>query len=281
MKHVAFIDMDDTLLGPSKTISSENLSALGELRAAGVQIVIASGRHQRNIAAYQDVIHDMDWMISSHGAIVESLRTGEVLHELCLPPTQIPEICRRAREEGAGTMAYHSTGIYTEELTEWILFHAHTVGWEPKVRDFATLAPDHFQKIMWTTDTARISALASPLKEEFDDKVQVLRTEPELLEFFSLAVNKSVGAQALISHLGAPRSRALAFGDGSNDIELLRWAGVSVAMGHGHRNALQAAQHITPPGPPESAFARGVEIALRAMGGRSEKRVTYRDVALV
>ena len=265
MKHIAFIDMDDTLLGPSKTISPENLRALDKLRAAGVQIVIASGRHQRNIASYQDMIPDMDWMISSHGAVVESRRTGEALHELCLPPAPLPDICRRAREQGAAVMAYHRTGIYTEELTEWILFHARTVGWQPQVRDFSTLPPDRFQKIMWTAEAARITALAAPLQEEFTGRVQVLRTEPELLEFFSTAVNKANGAQALLSHLGLPRSRALAFGDGSNDIELLRWAGISVAMSHGNRSALQAAKHITPAGPRETAFARGVEIALRAI----------------
>lgn len=265
MKHVAFIDMDDTLLGPAKNISPENLRALDKLRAAGVQIVIASGRHRRNIAVYQEVIHDMDWMLSSHGAIVESLHTGQLLHELCLPPALIPEICGRGREEGVGIMAYHSTGIYTEEMTDLILLHARTVGWEPTVRDFSTLTPDHFQKIMWTTEPAHVSAMARPLKEEFLGKAQVLHTEPELLEFFSTAVNKAVGAQALISHLGVPRSRALAFGDGSNDIELLRWAGISVAMGHGHPSAVAAAKHITPPGPPETAFARGVDIALRAM----------------
>lgn len=281
MKHIAFIDMDDTLLGPSKTISRENLRALDRLRAAGVQIVIASGRHERNIVSYQEMIPDMDWMISSHGAVVESLRTGEMLHELCLPPAPLPDICRRAREEGVALMAYHRTGIYTEELTEWILFHARTVGWQPQVRDFSTLPPDRFQKIMWTAESARITALSTPLREEFTGRVQVLHTEPELLEFFSTAVNKSVGAQALMSHLGVPRSRALAFGDGSNDIELLRWAGISVAMGHGNKSALQAAQYVTPTGPPESAFARGVDIALREMGRGAEKKVTCRDVALV
>jgi Cof subfamily protein (haloacid dehalogenase superfamily) len=280
MKQIAFIDMDDTLLGPTKSISTQNLRALDRLRAADVEIVIASGRHRRNITGYQAEIGDLDWMISSHGAVVESLRTGEVLHEFFLPASSIPDICRRGREEGVGLMVYHRTGIYTEEITEWIALHASRIGQEPVVRDFSTIPADEFQKVMWTKNFERISALASPLAKEFAGKVQVLRTEPELLEFFSTSVNKAVGAQALIARRGVPQSRTMAFGDGSNDIELLGWAGISVAMAHGHAAARQAAQYVTPPAPPETAFAHAVEIALRAMEARAGSASPRRSIDL-
>ncbi|OAI55616.1 hypothetical protein AYO49_05350 [Verrucomicrobiaceae bacterium SCGC AG-212-N21] len=280
MKHIAFIDMDDTLLGPTKSISPENLRALDRLRAADVEIVIATGRHRRNVTGYQAEMGDFEWLVSSHGAVVESLRTGEVLHELFLPSSSIPDICRRGREEGVGLMVYHRTGIYTEEMTEWVARHASRIGQEPVVRDFSTFPAEEFQKVMWTKNSESISALAAPLAKEFAGKVQVLRTEPELLEFFSTSVNKSVGAQALIASKGVPQSRTLAFGDGSNDVELLGWAGISVAMAHGHKGARQAAQHVTPTAPPETAFAHAVEIALRAMEARAGSAPSGRGIEL-
>ena len=55
--------------------------------------------------------------------------------------------------------------------------------------------------------------------------------------------------------------RTLAFGDGNNDVELLRWAGCSFAMHHGRTSAREAARHVSPAGPPETAFARAVDRA--------------------
>jgi hydroxymethylpyrimidine pyrophosphatase-like HAD family hydrolase len=91
-------------------------------------------------------------------------------------------------------------------------------------------------------------------------------TNPELLEFFSPAANKAIGAQTLVRKLGISTEETLAFGDGNNDVELLRWAGLSVAMNHGRQSAREAARLISPPGPPESAFARAVDLAF-ATGG--------------
>jgi len=91
-----------------------------------------------------------------------------------------------------------------------------------------------------------------------------VETNPELLEFFAPAANKAVGAQTLANKLGIPAANALAFGDGNNDVELLAWAGRSVAMNHGRESARRAAKFISPAGPPESAFARAVDLALSA-----------------
>ena len=81
-------------------------------------------------------------------------------------------------------------------------------------------------------------------------------------EFFSIDANKAVGAQALVRKLEISPEETLAFGDGNNDVELLRWAGVSVAMDHGRETARRAARFVSPPGPPESAFARAVDLTL-------------------
>ncbi|MGV3532166.1 MAG: HAD family hydrolase, partial [Chthoniobacteraceae bacterium] len=94
-------------------------------------------------------------------------------------------------------------------------------------------------------------------------ELSVLETSPELLEFFSPKANKAVGAQALAARLGISREHTLAFGDGTNDVELLAWAGVSVAMAHGRANAREAAGFVSPEGAPEEAFARAVDLALR------------------
>jgi Cof subfamily protein (haloacid dehalogenase superfamily) len=260
---LAFIDLDDTLLGPDKTISPANLAALDRLRAAGVQIVVASGRHHKNITAFNE-IGQLGWILSSHGSVVRHEQTGEVLLEMTMPPDLAVELCRRAETLGLSVIAYHEDGAYIEQESAWTEYYAQQAGWEPMHGDFAKLASTGLQKVIWSETPERINQLSPVLKQEFSEQAYVVETNPELLEFFAPEANKAVGAQTLSKKLGVPVEKVLAFGDGNNDVELLAWAGRSVAMRHGRESAHRAAKFISPDGPPESAFARAVDLALSA-----------------
>ncbi|MHA3773416.1 Cof-type HAD-IIB family hydrolase [Verrucomicrobiota bacterium sgz303538] len=260
---VAFIDLDDTLLGPDKKISPANRAALDRLRDAGVQVTVASGRHHKNITSLNPV-GQQGWILSSHGAVVRHHQTGEVLAELTMDPTLVPEVCQRGRELGIALIAYHRDGAYLEGRSVWTDLYSREAGWTPTPAKLSTLAPDGFQKIIWSEHPERIKQLAPVLKEMFSGRLNVLETNPELLEFFAPTANKAAGAKTLTSKLGIAPEETLAFGDGNNDVELLQWAGLSVAMNHGRESARQAARFVSPPGPPETAFARAVDLALGA-----------------
>ncbi len=258
---IAFIDLDDTLLGPSKQISTDNQEALDCLRSAGVEIAIASGRHHRNITALRQ-LGPTGWVLSSNGSVVRHEQTGEVLAETYLDGALALELGTQAHALGLSAIGYHGDGAFVERTSEWTELYARESGWTPKTVRFAALDPARFQKVIWAGHPERIRALAPPMQEEYSAHASVLVTNPELLEFFPRCVNKAVGAQALADRLAIPAGETLAFGDGSNDVELLRWAGLSVAMDHGRAMARHAARLVTPPGPPENAFARAVEQAL-------------------
>jgi len=262
---LAFIDLDDTLLGPTKHIHRANLGALKRLRRAGVQIAIASGRHHKNITGLRE-IGQQEWVLSSHGSVVRHEQTGEILAEETIAPALVDRLCARARELDFTLIVYHRDGAFIERDSEWTHLYARNAGWLPIREDFHNLDPAAFQKVLWSDHSDRITEWAPKLKTEFADHLNVLATNPELLEFFSLNANKAVGAQTLARKLGIKPEETLAFGDGSNDVELLRWAGFSVAMNHGQETARRAARMVSPPGPPESAFARAVNLTLSAAG---------------
>jgi Cof subfamily protein (haloacid dehalogenase superfamily) len=274
LPRIAFIDMDETLLAPDKTISAANVAAIEKLRAAGVEIAIASGRHHLNIITQAPGIGNHDWTLSSHGAVVRHARTGELLLELTMSPERVEEICQRGREIGMTLIAYHREGAFIEKEDRWIDIYARNAGWMPQLADFRDLPHEGFQKILWSEAPERVDELLPVMQAEYAGELSVLETSPELLEFFSPRANKAVGAQALAARLGIDREHALAFGDGTNDVELLAWAGVSVAMDHGRENARAAARFVSPEGIPEESFARAVEIALRHLPHASARGQT-------
>ena len=259
---LAFADMDDTLVGPDKRISPENLAALQRLRAAGLKVVITSGRHHKNILSYQE-IGRFEWTISSQGAVVRNEQTGEVLLESTLKPETALGLARRGQALGCSILVYNRDGVFTEETTDWTNLYARKANWTPQLGRFEDLAQTGLEKVFWSTDPARINEIAPGLIAEFEDRLYVVVTEPELIEFLNAGINKATGAEILAAHLGIARGETLAFGDGNNDVELLRWAGLSVAMRHGREAARQAATFISPAdATPANAFARSVDLAL-------------------
>jgi Cof subfamily protein (haloacid dehalogenase superfamily) len=258
---LAFVDLDDTLLGPDKTISRRNVEALGALRSMGVEVVVASGRHHHNVRLFRE-LGDLRWIVSSQGCMVAPAGAEELLREVTLSPDLAGEICERGRRLGLTLLAYDRHRAYAETRTEWTELYERKSGWIPRVGDFRDLPQDRFLKIFWSGEPARITQLAHELAPEMQGRLQMVLTEPELLEFTVLGATKAAGAAVLLDHLGLRPEDALAFGDGNNDVEILRWVGTSVAMAHGRPSAQRAARFISPPGPPETAFARAVDLVL-------------------
>jgi Cof subfamily protein (haloacid dehalogenase superfamily) len=255
---LAVFDMDDTLLGPDKTISPANRAALDRLRAAGVEVVLASGRFQGNLVTYEQSLGFLGWIISSGGAVVSNAATGEIIHEMTVPQDLAPELFHRGREIGISLIAYHKTGIYCDAQSEWTDYYQRHTGQHPVV-DIAILTGPGLQKFIWTTAPPRITELTPRMQQEYRGRLYVVHTEEEMLEFLNPNTNKALAVEVLARRLEIPREQIIALGDGNNDVPLLEWAGMSVAMSHGRESARCAAKRISPPGDPATAVARALE----------------------
>ena len=265
MQKMAVIDLDDTLLSPDKQISQANLEALAELRNSRFEIVIASGRHHENIVGFEDRIGRQGWVISSNGAVVRHAQTAALLHEFALTPGQVLEIGQYGAERDLTIIGYHRDGAFVEQDSEWTRRYARNAGWQPRRGDFSVLATTGLQKLLLSHSAQRIDAIQPEAEQKFGSAMYVVRTADEILELAALGTNKARGAQAVATTFGIDRQDVIAFGDGNNDVELLRWAGRSVAMNHGRDSARRAAKLISLPGSPETAFARAVYAVIQGV----------------
>ncbi len=262
MQRMAVIDLDDTLLSPDKQISPSNLEALAELRNSRFEIIIASGRHHENIVGFEDRIGRQGWVISSNGAVVRHAQTSAMLRELTLASSQVLEIGRYGAERDLTLIGYHRDGVFAEQDSEWTRRYAQNAGWQPRRGDLSVLATTGLQKLLLSHSALRIDAIQPEAEQKFGSAMYVVRTADEILELAAPETNKALGAQAVARMLGIDSQNVIAFGDGNNDVELLSWAGLSVAMNHGRESARRAAKLISPPGSPETAFARAVKAVL-------------------
>ena len=260
---LAAIDLDGTLLGPDRKISPANLRAVRQLQQAGLRVVLASGRHHLNMRRYADALPGVEWIVSSQGGETADVTRNIVLNRNFLPAAATRHILELGRVQGFAAMVYTVDRVLTD--ADWnadLQFYSDLSGRQPERLPTSRLMDEPAFKIIWMAAPETLGKAHAQIT--LPSEIQMVRTHERLLELTPTAVTKATGLKHLTVRLGVDASEAIVFGDGDNDVPMFEWAGASFAMAHGWPAALQSATHITPDGPLETAFARGVGYAFEA-----------------
>ena len=261
---LAAVDLDGTLLGPDKAISEQNAAAVRRLNENGAQVIIASGRRHQNSIRFQRQLQLTGPIIACQGGLIRDGESGNVIEAHFLPQAAAREIASEAGQYGVQAIYYHLDHLYVPELNNrWIDLYESRVGERPEpLPDLSQLDGRRALKIVWYGDPVVLTKVRPEIAARYHGKVDVLSTESENLEFMPRGINKAAALEKVAHEFDVPREQVLAFGDAENDLQMLAWAGMGVAMRHGNPLAIAAARMVSPPGPPETAFARAVEVLL-------------------
>ena len=260
---LAACDLDGTLLGPDKEISTANADAVRQLQGRGVRFVIASGGGTRTACAYYRELGLDGWMISCSGALIQDPHTEETLREVLIPAALADELVARGQAAGFTVIYYHRDHLYVNARTHWTELYESRVGEraESFPGDLRELHGEAALKIVWYAEPETLKTLRPKLEEEYRDRFTVLATDAENLEFLAPAANKADSLAALCGQLRRCRRRKRWLlrrrRERCADVALGR-----VGRGGGRRGrsaAKSAARLVGPPGAKESRFARAVE----------------------
>lgn len=263
---LAAIDIDETLIGHDGKIGRANREAVAGLRSRGCRVILASGRRHANMLPYCAELGLDDFVVSSQGARVEHASTGRVLHHAELEPATAAALTAEGLSRGFSVLLWLADRVLAQAPSEWIGRYERLTNDPVEIAELAALADRPAEKVIWAAHPDLVSKEAEAMRKRLDGRALTTVTEAWSLEFSAVEADKRHGVAALARHLGIPRERVLAFGDGNNDAGMLAWAGMGVAMPHGRPSARAAARIVAPDGDPGSALARGVAAVL----GRSE-----------
>jgi Cof subfamily protein (haloacid dehalogenase superfamily) len=259
---LAAVDLDGTLLGPDKAISEQNAAAVRRLNENGAQVIIASGRRHQNSIRFQRQLQLTGPIIACQGGLIRDGESGNVIEAHFLPQAVAREIVGEAEKAGVQAIYYHLDHLYVPEgNNRWLDLYESRVGERAEtLPNLSQLDGRRALKIVWYGDPSVLQKIRPEIAARYLGKVDVLSTEPENLEFMPRGINKAAALEKVAREFGVPREQVLAFGDAENDLQMLAWAGMGVAMRHGNAAAITAARMVSPPGPPETAFARAVDV---------------------
>lgn len=269
---LAAIDIDDTLIGPDKTPSPLNIRKVRELQERGVRVILATGRSRRNMTPYCRALGLSDTMVATYGARVWHSATGETLHQMNLPAREAREVIEEGRRRGLEVICFTPEGVLAEGPTAWVAAIRQAGGGEEPLH-WARLdgaERDDVERVVWLGAAEALGALEEEVTQRLAGRLTVIRTLPFALEFFAAGVNKAVGVEAVARLGGIAPEEVMAFGDSAQDLPMLEWAGLGVAMPHGPAELLEAAERVAPEGDPETALARAIDEILKEFDGRAD-----------
>ena len=260
------LDMDGTLLDSGQRITPRAKAAVGEILAHGKQVVFATGRCRPQLEEYLECFPQMRYLICENGACVCDLKTGEDLFRRALPQQQVLHVMDAVEKEdvlaaffiGNRSFMDRRTFLRMEEfgLESYRAVFAKSAVWVEDLFSFYRDRPLEVEKIALFFPSGNLNArdglhrraqACARVQERIHSlPVTMAVSASGNMEITGEGVNKGTGLKLLCGHLGLPLSQTAAVGDGENDRELLRLAGLAVAMENASAS-IRAAAAVTVP----------------------------------
>jgi len=244
------LDIDGTLTRNDRTLSPDTLSMLLGAQQKGLRVIISSGRPTYGIAPLADALE-----LSRYGGFVLSYNGGEVwdwANRQCLYASTIPDalislLYQQATSAGFSIMTYCGENIVTETPDNpYIqLSSARNQMHIKQVADFVHEVDYPLSKCMIVGEPESLHRFECSLNQMLQGRANAYRSEPFYLEVVPTGIDKAKGLEALLSRLGVMPAELIACGDGYNDISMIRYAGLGVAMGNAQDIVKEAADYVT------------------------------------
>jgi Cof subfamily protein (haloacid dehalogenase superfamily) len=216
-------------------------------RAAGIHVVLVTGRMFRSIRPYALDAGIDDPVVCYQGAVVAEPASGRWLRHEPIPLELAREAIAAVSDEGFGMNCYVGDQLYVAAVTPEARRYAdfqhlelHPVG------DLLRWLRDPPTKLVVIDDPEVLDRLKQRLLARFDGRLYISKSLPYFLELAAPDVTKAAGLDFLSEHLGFTREGTVAFGDGENDIELVDWAGYGVAVENAHERVKDVADLVCP-----------------------------------
>ncbi len=240
------IDLDETLLLPDRTISPRAKRAIQAVREQGSEVVLATGRMFCAAEPYARELDLTGPLIAYQGSLVKSVGDRSVWRHLHLAADQLNQLLQWLEEEPVHINLYVDDELWVERMNATAERYAKYSRVAVKeVGRLSDLSLEAATKVVAIGEPAVLSRLLPQAKERLGDHMAVNRSYPHFLEFGHRQATKAQALAWLGEKLGIEPAAMLAIGDGENDLDMIEFAGIGVAMGNAPPAIQVAADFVT------------------------------------
>ena len=266
------IDLDGTMLNQYGLITQKTKETIKKVQEKGIELIIASGRGISSVKNFAKEIDSRNYFISGNGSIIYDIKNEQILYENILKKSKILDIIKICRENSIYYNVYTEKGIIAESLKYNTLYYYKenlnkeeenqtNINIVPNIEDYVANSNEKFLKVMICDKTKTVFNSIQKRLQEIPN-VQILEvshmsrkiikqgTEEIPLEYFYTEitaenVDKWNALTFLIKKLNIQKEETMTIGDNSNDINMIKNAGMGIAMGESPIEVKEIAKFVT------------------------------------
>lgn len=245
------LDVDGTIRTVGNPIAERTRRAVKAAREAGAIVTLATGRAFGSAASNCEALGIDVPIATSQGAYIANPISKEVLRHCPLSAEMalatLDALDGHTAPGGLQAVAYFPGGIYVDRMSEW----AESYGQRTEIAvelvgDLREVADLGITRFVVVGDDGDVERLERDLKPLLDDEVLVTRSLPYFCEILHPRGGKDDGLAWMCDHFGVRQSETIAFGNGYNDIQMLEWVELGIAVGDAVPEALAVADRVGP-----------------------------------
>ncbi|MFU2046579.1 Cof-type HAD-IIB family hydrolase [Avibacterium gallinarum] len=239
---MVFSDMDGTLLNSQHQISPATAQAIQRIMQQGIPFIPVSARPPYAILPYMEQLHNKNEIVCYSGALILD-KNLTALYSITLENTLLPQLEQILAKHPTLSVSYYShLDWFTTGLdSHWIKQESEITGLAAKEK------PQHLSnvhKILLMGEATQIEQIEPLLKQQFP-QLSIHRSKKEYLEIMNKAATKANAIQFMAQRAGVDKADIIAFGDNFNDLDMLQYVGLGIAMGNSPEEIKRIAKQIT------------------------------------
>ena len=247
---VIALDLDGTLTNSDKIITPDTKEALFTFQKHGGRIVLASGRPTQGIVPLAEELELAKYggyILAFNGSRIMDCKTGEVLFNQTLKMEQTAKLHALAQKYEINILTYEGDTIYTEDDQEPYGRIEKKITKMPmvKVPDISKAVSTPVNKCLMTGEPEKVAYVEEQVRKAMGDEINLYRSQDFFLELVPQNVDKAASLDSLLEKLHLDSTDLIACGDGFNDLSMIQYAGLGVAMSNAHIDIRKAADFIT------------------------------------
>lgn len=254
MNNLIFLDIDGTLCDISGSVPKSAITAIQAARQNGHKVFLCTGRSKGEI--YQKILDiGFDGLIGGAGAYVEC--ENSVLFHKSIEQNRLNKLVKYLIENKIAFVLETNQGVFIQEEDIRILkriFQASKFIKSSEAEEYmGILNPigsiweaKEVNKVLFFNSNKSIQEIQEEFKEDFMVLANSIGGFGDVSgEISNRNINKATGIQIVLDYFGKTKDAVIAIGDGPNDVEMLQFAGVGIAMGNASKELKQIADEVT------------------------------------